>query len=128
VHLCFGYAAAVSDKPGNYSFLAELAGSAATQISIEAAQPKLDLSVLAALRGKDIMLGVIDLGSAEAEAPALVADRIRAGLEFVAPEKLTVAPDCGMKYLPRELAFAKLQALVAGAAMVRGELGYRGSL
>jgi 5-methyltetrahydropteroyltriglutamate--homocysteine methyltransferase len=128
VHLCFGYAAAVSDKPGHYSFLTELGASGATQISIEAAQPKLDLSVLAALRGKDIMLGVLDLGSAEAETPALVADRIRAGLEFVAPEKLTAAPDCGMKYLPRELAFAKLQALAAGAAIVRAELGYRGSI
>ena len=122
VHLCFGYAAAVSDKPGRYSFLAELAESRASQISIETAQPKLDLSILRDLGRKDIMLGVLDLGSSEAETAEQVADRIRAGLAFVPAERLTVAPDCGMKYLPRNLAFAKLCALTAGARIIREEI------
>jgi 5-methyltetrahydropteroyltriglutamate--homocysteine methyltransferase len=123
VHVCFGYAAAVSDKPGAYHFLPELAASTVSQISLEAAQPKLDLGVLQEFRGKSVMLGVIDLGAGEVETPEVVAARIRAGLAWVAPEDLVVAPDCGMKYLPRELAFAKLRALTAGAAIVRSELG-----
>jgi 5-methyltetrahydropteroyltriglutamate--homocysteine methyltransferase len=122
VHLCFGYAAVVKDKPSGYSFLPQLADCAAAQISIEAAQPKLDLSVLDALPGKTIMLGVIDLGSAEVETPEIVADRIRAGLKKLPPERLVVAPDCGMKYLPRPRAFAKLKAMAEGAAIVRREL------
>jgi 5-methyltetrahydropteroyltriglutamate--homocysteine methyltransferase len=122
VHVCFGYAAAVSDKPGAYSFLTELADSAADQISIEAAQPKLDLAVLGDFGGKTVMLGVIDLGSAEVETAAVVAGRIRAALEHIEPERLVVAPDCGMKYLPRERAFAKLCSLTQGAALVRQEL------
>jgi len=122
VHLCFGYAAMVADKPSGYSFLSQLADSAAEQISIEAAQPKLDLGILADLSNKTIMLGVLDLGSAEVESPQTVAARIRAGLRHVAAERLVIAPDCGMKYLPRARAFGKLSAMAAGAAMVRQEL------
>jgi 5-methyltetrahydropteroyltriglutamate--homocysteine methyltransferase len=123
VHLCFGYAAVVAgQKPVGYSFLGELGGCRADQISIEAAQPKLDLGVLKDLAPKKIMLGVIDLADKAAETSATVADLIRAALKYVAPERLVPAPDCGMKYLSRELAFAKLKALAEGAAMVRGEL------
>jgi 5-methyltetrahydropteroyltriglutamate--homocysteine methyltransferase len=122
VHLCFGYAFLVSNKPASYFFLSELADSKAEQISIEAAQPKIDLGVLADLAGKQIMLGVLDLGSAEVETPETVAARIRAGLKHVAAERLIPAPDCGMKYLPRAVAFAKLGALSQGAAIVRAEL------
>ncbi|MDW8313697.1 MAG: uroporphyrinogen decarboxylase family protein [Rhodovarius sp.] len=123
VHLCFGYAAIVSDKPTGYSFLPQLADSTADQISIEAAQPRLDLGVLRDLSNKTIMLGVLDLGSEEVETPEVVAQRLRAGLRHVAPERLVAAPDCGMKYLPRARAFAKLKALAEGAAIVRRELG-----
>ncbi len=123
VHVCFGYAAAVGAKPGAYSYLSELADSKVTQISIEAAQPKLDLAVLADLADKTVMLGVLDLASPEAETPVTVAARIRAGLGYLPPGRLVAAPDCGMKYLPRPLAFAKLQALAAGAALVRAEIG-----
>jgi 5-methyltetrahydropteroyltriglutamate--homocysteine methyltransferase len=123
VHLCFGYAAVVAgQKPVGYSFLTELADCKANQISIEAAQPKLDLGVLKDLAPKKIMLGVIDLSDPVAETPATVADRIRAALKHVAAKQLVPAPDCGMKYLPRELAFAKLKALADGAALVRAEL------
>ena len=122
VHLCFGYAAMVADKPSGYSFLSQLADSAAEQISIEAAQPKLDLGILADLSNKTIMLGVLDLGSSEVETAETVAARIRAGLRHVAAERLVIAPDCGMKYLPRARAFGKLSAMAAGAAMVRHEL------
>lgn len=122
VHLCFGYAAVVADKPSGYSFLAELGGTTAQQISIEAAQPRLDLGVLRELAGKTIMLGVLDLNDPAVETAEAVAARIRAALPFVAANRLVAAPDCGMKYLPRDTAFAKLQALVAGAAIVRREL------
>ncbi len=123
VHLCFGYAAVVKgEKPVGYSFLSELAACKADQISIEAAQPRLDLGVLKDLAPKTIMLGVIDLADAKAESAGVVADRIRAALKHVTPQRLVPAPDCGMKYLPRELAFAKLKALSEGAAMVRAEL------
>jgi 5-methyltetrahydropteroyltriglutamate--homocysteine methyltransferase len=124
VHLCFGYAAVVpgETKPTGYSFLAELAECNADQISIEAAQPKLDLAVLKDLAGKTILLGVLDLGDAEAETAETVAARIRAGLKYVTPDKLVPAPDCGMKYLPRGLAFAKLKALADGATIVRREI------
>jgi 5-methyltetrahydropteroyltriglutamate--homocysteine methyltransferase len=121
VHLCFGYAAAVKDKPTGYSFLPQLADTAASQISIEAAQPKLDLSVLKTLN-KTLMVGVIDLGSEKVESAGEVANRIRAALEHVPAERLVVAPDCGMKYLTREAAFGKLKALAEGAALVRKEL------
>ena len=123
VHMCFGYAAVVGhDKPNDYSFLPELAETTAQQVSIEAAQPRLDLAVLKELPNKTIILGVLDLNDPKAETADQVAERIRAALKYVAPERLMPAPDCGMKYLPRELAFHKLQALVEGAAIVRNEL------
>ncbi len=123
VHLCFGYAAVVrGGKPTGYAFLPQLADSIAQQISIESAQPRLDLGVLKDLAPKKIMLGVIDLNDPEIETPRKVADRIRAGLAHVAPDKLLPAPDCGMKYLPRATAFGKLKSLAEGAAIVRREL------
>jgi 5-methyltetrahydropteroyltriglutamate--homocysteine methyltransferase len=122
VHLCFGYAAAVKDKPSGYSFLPQLADTTASQISIEAAQPRLDLSVLKELGGKSVMVGVIDLGTEEVETAQTVAGRIRAALEHVPADRLVVAPDCGMKYLPRDVAFSKLKSLAEGAARVRREL------
>jgi 5-methyltetrahydropteroyltriglutamate--homocysteine methyltransferase len=122
IHLCFGYAHVVQNKPTGYAFLAQLADTVAQQISIEAAQPKIDLGVLADLSGKRIMLGVLDLGTTEVETPELVAQRIRAGLKHVSAERLIPAPDCGMKYMPRERAFSKLRALADGAAIVRREL------
>jgi 5-methyltetrahydropteroyltriglutamate--homocysteine methyltransferase len=115
VHMCFGYAFTVKEKPSGYSFLPELDRCAARQISIEAAQPRLDLSALAALPSKTIVLGVLDLGAPTAETPEVVADRIRAALAHVPASRLVIAPDCGMKYLPRALAFAKLRAMVEGA-------------
>jgi 5-methyltetrahydropteroyltriglutamate--homocysteine methyltransferase len=125
VHLCFGYAYVVKDKPWHgYHFLPELADCKVNQISIEAAQPKLDeLAMLRELKGKTIVFGVIDMGDAEVESAETVAARIRRGLEYVEAERLMLAPDCGMKYLPRATAFGKLKAMVEGANMVRKELG-----
>ena len=124
LHLCFGYAALVKDKLERaYRFLSELESSAAKQISIEAAQPHLDLSVLAkTLMSKTIIVGVLDLGDSRIETAEEVAERLRAALEFVPPERLIAAPDCGMKYLPRATAFGKLKALAAGTAIVNAEL------
>jgi 5-methyltetrahydropteroyltriglutamate--homocysteine methyltransferase len=122
VHMCFGYAALVSEKPSGYSFLPQLADSTAAQISIEAAQPRLDLGVLKDLSNKTIMLGVLDLGTTEVETAETVAARLREGLRHVPADRLVAAPDCGMKYLPRPRAFAKLKALAEGAAIVRREL------
>ncbi len=122
VHLCFGYAAVVHDKPTGYSFLAELENSKAQQVSIEAAQPRLDLKVLRNLPHKTIILGVIDLADLTVETPEIVADRIRAALPYVPPERLVIAPDCGMKYLPRAVAYGKMKAMVDGARIVRQEL------
>jgi 5-methyltetrahydropteroyltriglutamate--homocysteine methyltransferase len=122
VHLCFGYAAAVKEKPTGYSFLGQLAECRASQISIEAAQPRLDLSVARELAPKSVMVGVIDLGTETVETPAQVAERIRAALKFVPADKLVLAPDCGMKYLSRAAAFGKLKALAEGAAIVRKEI------
>jgi len=123
VHICFGYAAVVKQqKPTGYSFLPQLADTLAQQISIEAAQPHLDLGVLRDLAGKQVMLGVLDLADPVAETAETVAARIRNGLKYIAADKLIPAPDCGMKYLPRDVAFAKLRALADGAAMVRREL------
>ncbi len=127
VHLCFGYAAVVADKPSGYSFLPQLADTTAGAISIAAAQPRLDLGVLRELTGKTILLGVLDLGSAEVETADIVAGRIREGLRYLPPERLVPAPDCGMKYLPRERAFGKLKAMAEGAAIVRRELTGRRS-
>jgi 5-methyltetrahydropteroyltriglutamate--homocysteine methyltransferase len=112
----------VKDKPSGYSFLSELDRSSAQQISIEAAQPKLDLAVLKELPSKTIILGVIDLSTTAIESAQTVADRIRAALAFVPPERIVVAPDCGMKYLPREVAYGKMRAMAEGAAIVRREL------
>ena len=124
VHLCFGYAAVVpgSTKPAGYSFLAELADTSAEQISIEAAQPKLDLGVLKDLSAKKIMLGVLDLGDPKIESVDTVAARIRNGLKYVPADKLVTAPDCGMKYMPRATAFEKLKAMSDAAARVRKEI------
>ncbi|HEU0258086.1 MAG TPA: hypothetical protein VFR57_01530 [Burkholderiales bacterium] len=121
VHLCFGYAAAVKDKPTGYSFLPQLEATSARQISIEAAQPRLDLGVLRDL-SKTMMVGVIDLGTNDVETPQEVAGRIRAALKHVPAERLVLAPDCGMKYLKREAAFGKLKARAEGARIVRKEL------
>jgi 5-methyltetrahydropteroyltriglutamate--homocysteine methyltransferase len=125
VHICFGYAAVVKDKPSGYSFLSEFERSTVGQVSIEAAQPRLDLSILRQLPSKTIILGVIDLSDPAVEAPATVADRIRQALAFVAAERIVVAPDCGLKYLQREVAFEKMRAMVEGAHMVREELQIR---
>lgn len=122
VHMCFGYAATVKDKPSGYSFLPELDRCAADQISIETAQPDLDLAVLEALPSKVMMVGVISMGDAQVESPHTVASRIRAALAHLPPDRLIVAPDCGMKYLSREAAYGKLVAMVEGAAMVRASL------
>ena len=124
VHLCFGYAAVVpgSTKPAGYSFLGELSDTTADQISIEAAQPKLDLGVLKDLSSKKIMLGVLDLGNPEIETADVVAGRIRNGLKYVAADRLIPAPDCGMKYMPRQIAFGKLKAMCDAAAIVRKEI------
>ena len=124
LHLCFGYAAVVpgSTKPTQYSFLVELADSAAEQISIEAAQPRLDLGVLRDLSPKTIVLGVLNLADAEIESVETVADRIRQALRYVSPNRLVPAPDCGMKYLARDVAFGKLKALAQAAKTVRAEL------
>jgi 5-methyltetrahydropteroyltriglutamate--homocysteine methyltransferase len=121
VHLCFGYAAVVpgSTKPAGYSFLSELADTTAQQISIEAAQPKLDLGVLKDLSAKKIMLGVLDLGDPKIETVDTVTERIRNGLKYVAADRLVPAPDCGMKYMPRATAFGKLKAMCDAAARVR---------
>jgi 5-methyltetrahydropteroyltriglutamate--homocysteine methyltransferase len=122
LHTCFGYAHIVHDRPTGYPFLRELAGCAATHLSLEAAQPDLDPDVLRDVADKTIVLGVLDLGSSEVETPDDVAERIRRALTVVPPERLVVAPDCGMKYLPRGRAFRKLEAMVAGARLVREEL------
>ena len=123
LHTCFGYAHIVKERLTGYPFLGELDDCLATHLSLEAAQPALDPEVLAAVSDKTILLGVLDLGSGEVETPDVVADRIRKALTVVSPERLVVAPDCGMKYLPRELAFRKLEAMVAGTRLVRDELG-----
>ena len=122
VHICFGYAAIIHTRPSGYSFLPELQDCACRQISIETAQSNLDCSVLTALAGKTIMLGVIDLSDMQVETPATVAARIRRALPFVKAENVVVCTDCGMKYLPRDVAAAKMQAMVEGANIVRREL------
>ena len=121
VHLCFGYAAIIHDRPSGYSFLPELAASSANQISIETAQSGLDCGVLADLTGKTIILGVLDLSTAEVETPEQVATRARRALAYVPADRIVLAPDCGMKYLPRESAFGKLTALAQGAQLLRAE-------
>jgi 5-methyltetrahydropteroyltriglutamate--homocysteine methyltransferase len=123
VHVCFGYAAIIHERPSGYSFLPELAACSCDAVSIETAQSQLDCSVLAELPGKKIILGVIDLGDHTVETADVVADRIRRALPYVPAEDLIAAPDCGMKYLPREVAFGKMRALAGGARAVRDEIG-----
>jgi 5-methyltetrahydropteroyltriglutamate--homocysteine methyltransferase len=122
IHLCFGYAHIVKKRATAYSFLPELSDCVVQQVSIEAAQPNLDLSILKELPGKTIILGVINLDDMAVETPEVVAGRIRNALKALSPDRLIAAPDCGMKYLPREVAFGKLRALVEGAKLVRAEL------
>jgi 5-methyltetrahydropteroyltriglutamate--homocysteine methyltransferase len=122
VHICFGYAAIIHVRPSGYSFLSELSECRCAQISIETGQSGLDCAILGSLPGKKIILGVIDLADHTIESPELVASRIRRALPYVDPADLLIAPDCGMKYLPREVAFGKLQAMVAGAQVVRSQL------
>jgi 5-methyltetrahydropteroyltriglutamate--homocysteine methyltransferase len=117
LHTCFGYAHVVHDKPDGYPFLRELDACRATHLSLEAAQPRLDAGILRDVPGKTIVLGVLDLGAEEVETPDEVAKRVAAALAVVGEERLVVAPDCGMKYLPRERALRKLEAMVAGAEL-----------
>ena len=123
LHICFGYAALIHERPEGYSFLPELGGTQVAQISVETAQSKLDCSVLERLEGKTIILGVLDLSTPDIETPEMVAGRIRRALPHVDPARLIVAPDCGLKYLPREVAYGKMAAMVEGARIVRAELG-----
>jgi 5-methyltetrahydropteroyltriglutamate--homocysteine methyltransferase len=125
LHICFGYAAIIHERPSGYSFLPELAAAPVDQISIETAQSNLDTSVLERLPGKTIILGVLDLSSTEVESAETVAQRIRRALPHVPAERIVVAPDCGLKYLPRQAAFGKMRAMVEGAALVRTELASR---
>ena len=127
VHICFGYAALVSGRPAGYSFLPELVDSPVQQISIETAQSKLDCSVLEKLRGKTIILGVLDLSTPEVETAETVVSRIRRALPFVDPDQVVIAPDCGLKYLPRDAAFGKMCAMVEGARIMRSELARAGN-
>lgn len=122
LHICFGYAAIIHVRPSGYSFLPELADTLLNQISIETAQANLDTSVLAKLPGKTIILGVLDLNDMTVETSEKVAERIRRALPYVSAEKIVVAPDCGLKYLPRDVAFGKMKAMVDGAAIVRKEV------
>jgi 5-methyltetrahydropteroyltriglutamate--homocysteine methyltransferase len=123
VHLCFGYAAIIHDRPEGYSFLPELAASEADQVSIETAQSRLDCSVLAALDSKTIILGVLDLNDYTVETPDQVTERVRRALPYVPAERVVLAPDCGMKYLPRAVAAGKLAAMTEAATRLRAELG-----
>ncbi len=121
VHICFGYAAIIHERPTGYSFLGELGGSSCKQISVETAQSKLDPAQLEPLRGKQIMVGCLDLADPAIETPAIVADRVRRALTVLRPEDVILAPDCGMKYLPREVAAGKLRAMVEAAKLLRAE-------
>jgi 5-methyltetrahydropteroyltriglutamate--homocysteine methyltransferase len=122
VHICFGYGSMVKGKPARYDFLSELAQTPVQQVSVETAQPNLDCSVLSDLDRKTILLGVLDLSTSDVETPEKVAERIRKALPYVTPERLIIAPDCGLKYLTRDVAFGKLKSMVEGAGLVRAEL------
>jgi 5-methyltetrahydropteroyltriglutamate--homocysteine methyltransferase len=122
VHICFGYAAIIHERPEGYSFLPELAGSPVQQVSIETAQSGLDLGVLTDLTDKTVILGVIDLSTPEVETAEIVADRVRRAFRYLPPEQLVIAPDCGMKYLPREVAAGKMRAMSGAAALLRAEI------
>jgi len=121
VHICFGYAAIIHARPEGYSFLPEFAGCSCKQVSIETAQSNLDTAVLAKLPDKKIMVGCIDLSDMTIETPQKVVERLKKALKHVKPENVIVAPDCGMKYLPREVAYGKLKAMVEGAKILRQE-------
>ena len=123
VHICFGYAAIIHQRPSGYSFLTQMNGCGCDQISIETAQSQLDCSVLGGLPGKKIMLGVLDLSDMTVETPETVAGRIRRALPHVPAGDIVVAPDCGMKYLPREVALGKMKSMMAGAELMRKEIG-----
>ena len=123
VHICFGYAAIIHQRPSGYSFLPELAGCPIKQVSIETAQAGLDCSVLTTLAGKQVMVGCLDLNDPAIETPETVVRRIERALEYIQPEQVILAPDCGMKYLPRDVAFGKLRAMVEAARQLRAELG-----
>jgi len=123
VHICFGYAAVIHEKPSGYSFLPEFAGCACHQVSIEAAQPNLDCSALTPLGNKKILLGCIDLSDMSIETPQKVVERVKRALPYVAKENVILAPDCGMKYLPRAVAFGKMKAMVEAAQILRSEFG-----
>ena len=123
VHICFGYAAVIHEKPSGYSFLPEFAGCLCHQVSIEAAQPNLDCSVLGTLKNKKVLLGCIDLNDMEVETPEKVVERVKRALPHIAKENVILAPDCGMKYLPREVAFGKMKAMVEAARILRSEFG-----
>ena len=125
IHICFGYAAIIHVRPSGYSFLPELAASPVQQISIETAQSNLDCSILQKLPGKTIILGTLDLSEMAIESPETVAARIRRALPYVPAERIVVAPDCGLKYLPREVAYGKIRAMVEGAKIVQQELSER---
>jgi 5-methyltetrahydropteroyltriglutamate--homocysteine methyltransferase len=121
VHICFGYAAIIHERPSGYSFLPELARCACAQVSIETAQSGLDCSVLAQLPDKKILVGCVDLSTTEVETPQVIVGRIRRALQFIRPENVILAPDCGMKYLPRAVADGKLRAMTAAARILRAE-------
>jgi 5-methyltetrahydropteroyltriglutamate--homocysteine methyltransferase len=121
VHICFGYAAIIHQRPSGYSFLPELAGCKCRQVSVETAQSRLDTRVLRELQGKQVMVGCLDLSDMDVETPEVVADRVRRALEHVPAEQVILAPDCGMKYLPREVALGKLASMVAAARALRSE-------
>jgi len=126
VHICFGYAAVIHERPSGYSFLPELAGCPCHQVSVETAQSNLDCAVLARLEGKKIMVGAIDLNDMAVETPGKVVERIRRALPYVEPRNVIIAPDCGMKYLPREVAFGKMRAMAEAAKILRKEYGSTG--
>jgi 5-methyltetrahydropteroyltriglutamate--homocysteine methyltransferase len=126
VHICFGYAAIIHQRPSGYSFLPELADSPVRQVSVETAQSNLDCAVLASLAGKKIMVGCIDLSDMAVETPQKVVERVKRALAYVPKEDVILAPDCGMKYLPREVAFGKMRAMVEGARLLRAEFGAGG--
>jgi 5-methyltetrahydropteroyltriglutamate--homocysteine methyltransferase len=121
VHICFGYAAIIHARPSGYSFLPELSGCSCQQVSIETAQSRLDCSVLEKLRGKKVMVGVLDLNDLTVETPQQVLARVKRALAYVPKESILLAPDCGMKYLPREVAFGKMKAMVEAAKLLRAE-------
>ena len=127
VHICFGYAAVIHARPSGYSFLPEFSQCSCNQVSIETAQSQLDCSVLTQLPNKQILVGCLDLSNMEIESPVVVASRIKRALQYVKPEQVVVAPDCGMKYLPRDVADGKLRAMVEGARLLRAEYAHVGT-